>query len=172
MTQANEGKTPTLFLDFEASSLGKHSYPISVAYTLPNTNEVEEHLIKPRADWTDWSYEAQALHGITRERLLADGQEARSVALRMNEALRGQTLLTDALNYDQFWLERLFLDLDFDPEFQLQDFWFALSAVAPDFRLNLERIQEQAAGLAGGRRHDAADDVRRLRWVWILSCGG
>jgi hypothetical protein len=47
------------FLDFEASSLGKKSYPIEVAWVFEDGTS-ESHLIKPAPEWTDWDPAAQA----------------------------------------------------------------------------------------------------------------
>lgn len=60
-----------IFFDIEASSLGPDSYPIEVGWVSvkPNDEIVSgAMLIKPAADWTDWSQEAEAVHGISRTR--------------------------------------------------------------------------------------------------------
>ena len=60
------------FLDFEASSLGKASYPIEVAWVFEDRTS-ESHLIKPAPDWTDWNPAAQAIHRIERRVLEETG---------------------------------------------------------------------------------------------------
>ena len=42
-----------VFLDFEASSLSKDSYPIEVGWA-GEDGSTEAHLIRPAPDWTDW----------------------------------------------------------------------------------------------------------------------
>jgi len=91
------------FLDFEASSLGKHGYPIEVAWVLAGGEE-ESHLIRPAPAWTDWSQEAQAIHGIPRERLMAEGKPVDEVARRMVAVLNGQALYATAPSWDGQWL--------------------------------------------------------------------
>ncbi len=94
------------FLDFEASSLGKHGYPIEVAWVLANGEE-ESHLIRPDPSWTDWDPKAETVHRISRDRLEAEGASAADVAQRMMSALAGRTLYATAPSWDGKWLSRL-----------------------------------------------------------------
>lgn len=48
-----------VFLDFEASSLSKQSYPIEVAWVFEDGRS-EEYLIRPAPIWTDWDSAAEA----------------------------------------------------------------------------------------------------------------
>ena len=52
------------FLDFEASSLAKDSYPIEVAWVFEDWAS-EAHLIRPAARWTDWDTGAERMHGFS-----------------------------------------------------------------------------------------------------------
>lgn len=116
MTGTDTGKEPrdgdhpllqrTVFLDFEASSLEKEGYPIEVAWAF-DSGEEESHLIRPIPDWTDWSAEAEAVHRITREHLLAEGQPVEKVARRMVEVLTGHALYATAPSWDGHWLSLL-----------------------------------------------------------------
>lgn len=94
------------FLDFEASSLAKRSYPIEVAWMFED-GIGEAHLIHPAAGWEDWSGDAQAIHGIARERLLREGTAHDAVAARMVEVLAGHDLLASAPSWDGKWLSTL-----------------------------------------------------------------
>jgi hypothetical protein len=94
------------FLDFEASSLGRHSYPIEVAWVFED-GRGEAHLIQPAPDWTDWAVAAEAIHGIGREMLLAEGRPVIEVALRMVDALGGHDLYASAPSWDGKWLSTL-----------------------------------------------------------------
>lgn len=95
-----------VFLDFEASSLSKASYPIEVAWTSPSGQE-ESHLIRPAPIWTDWSEESQAIHRISRERLMAEGRPHDMVARRMLTVLSGHLLYATAPSWDGQWLSKL-----------------------------------------------------------------
>lgn len=57
-----------VFLDFEASSLAKRSFPIEVGWVFEDGTSAE-HLIRPAPDWTDWDDKAAAIHGISRDDL-------------------------------------------------------------------------------------------------------
>lgn len=94
------------FLDFEASSLGKQGYPIEVAWVL-SSGEEESHLIRPDPTWTDWDTKAEAIHGLSRDRLQAEGQPVADVARRMMSALAGYGLYATAPSWDGKWLSRL-----------------------------------------------------------------
>ena len=94
------------FLDFEASSLGKKSYPIEVAWVFED-GVSESHLIKPAPQWTDWDPAAQAIHGIERRELEERGEDHRLVAARMVEVLAGHDLLASAPSWDGKWLSTL-----------------------------------------------------------------
>ena len=60
------------FIDFEASSLREVSYPIAVAWNLPN-GHIRRFLIAPLPDWDDWDEQSEAIHGIDRDRLIKNG---------------------------------------------------------------------------------------------------
>ena len=84
-----------VFLDFEASSLGKRSYPIEVGWVFEDGRS-EAHLIRPAPEWTDWDAQAEAVHHIPRDLLLREGAPHDVVAQRMIEALEGHDLLASA----------------------------------------------------------------------------
>ena len=56
------------FLDFEASSLGKKSVPIEVAWVWED-GRGESHLIRPADGWDDWNERAEAIHHVSRATL-------------------------------------------------------------------------------------------------------
>jgi hypothetical protein len=95
-----------VFLDFEASSLGKTSYPIEVAWAFEN-GEAEAHLLLPAPNWTDWDDKAEAVHGIPRSTLLSDGEPVEEVAARMMARLSGHDLFASAPSWDGKWLSAL-----------------------------------------------------------------
>ena len=99
-------ETRIAFLDFEASSLGKHGFPIEVGWVF-STGEGESFLIRPAPDWQDWDAEAEAIHGISRARLETDGAAHNVVAARMMELLTGVPLYASAPSWDGKWLSVL-----------------------------------------------------------------
>jgi hypothetical protein len=95
-----------VFLDFEASSLAKASYPIEVAWVFED-GASESHLIRPAPGWTDWDPRAAAVHGIPLAELVADGTPHDAVARRMVAALAGHDLRASAPSWDGKWLSTL-----------------------------------------------------------------
>ncbi len=95
-----------VFLDFEASSLGKHGFPIEVAWASDSGTE-ESHLIRPAPSWTEWAADSEAVHGITRERLMTEGTPHDEVARRMVAVLTGHALYATAPSWDGQWMSRL-----------------------------------------------------------------
>ena len=96
-----------VFLDFEASSLGDDSYPIEVGWVFEDGRE-ESHLIRPAPDWTDWDDGAQAIHGIARTKLVAEGEPHDAVARRVLDELGPHTVYVSAPSWDGKWLSTLF----------------------------------------------------------------
>ena len=95
-----------VFIDFEASSLAKQSYPIEVAWVFED-GEAESHLIRPLPGWTDWDDSAAAIHGITRQQLDAEGTSADAVARHVLERLSGHDLYASSPSWDGKWLSVL-----------------------------------------------------------------
>src|ERR687893_1677527 len=95
-----------VFLDFEASSLGRKGFPIEVAWVF-ETGEEETHLIRPAEGWTEWTASAEAVHRIPRDLLDREGTPAAEVARRAVEALSGHRLYASAPSWDGQWLSRL-----------------------------------------------------------------
>lgn len=106
----------THFIDFEASGISPDAYPIEVAVVWP-TGEYQV-LIKPARYWDHWSYDAQDMHGLTREALEAGGSEPLAVATEMNRLFGGLSLCSDN-PADVFWLDVLFEAAGIDPMFQV-----------------------------------------------------
>jgi hypothetical protein len=95
-----------VFLDFEASSLGRHGFPIEIGWAAENGTEAG-HLIRPAPGWEEWSDEAERIHGIPLDRLRREGEPHEAVAARMMDALAGQDLYASAPSWDGHWLSLL-----------------------------------------------------------------
>lgn len=94
-------------IDVEASGFGGTSYPIEIGVALDD-GERFCSLIRPEPDWTHWSEQAEATHGISRRQLATFGKPAIEVASRLNALLDGMTLYTDGWVVDKPWLITLF----------------------------------------------------------------
>lgn len=99
-----------IFIDFEASSLSPASWPIEVGLAWLDGKRVvaESCLIRPRIEWPedDWNPESEAVHGIPRSDL-DNAESADEVAAWLLKTVAGQTLVSDAPEFDQRWLDRL-----------------------------------------------------------------
>ncbi|WP_312490522.1 transcriptional regulator [Sphingomonas sp.] len=95
-----------VFLDFEASSLSDHSYPIEIAWVFED-GRTQSHLIAPAPGWDDWNAEAERIHGLSRDTLIRDGVSHDSVARQMVEALSGHALFASAPSWDGKWMSVL-----------------------------------------------------------------
>lgn len=144
------------------------------------TGDEEAYLIRPAADWTEWSAEAEVVHGISRALLERQGRPAEEVACRALKALSGHDLYASAPSWDGQWLSRLLraghlprhaLRLRDTEEAQAQAALAVLdkSGVPSDRRACLlATILEQARRAAQGPvAHRALEDARRERAVWL-----
>jgi hypothetical protein len=95
-----------VFLDFEASSLSHDSYPIEVGWVFED-GAAEAHLIRPAPGWTDWDPRAEALHGLSRARLEAEGEPHEAVARRALAALEAHAVFVSAPSWDGKWMSLL-----------------------------------------------------------------
>ena len=95
-----------VFLDFEASSLSKESYPIEVGWAFEDGRS-EAHLIRPAPAWSEWDPRAEAIHRIRHAQLVANGEPHDAVARRMIEELAGHDLRASAPSWDGKWLSTL-----------------------------------------------------------------
>ena len=95
------------FIDIEASGLGNTSFPIEVAWN-DSKGVITNRLVKPVADWTSWDPEAERIHGITRDEIVAGGISPAEMCGLIRESLSGSTVYSDAPELERFWLNRLF----------------------------------------------------------------
>jgi len=95
-----------VFLDFEASSLARHSYPIEVAWVFEDGSS-ESHLIRPAPQWEDWDPLAEAIHHIPRDTLLREGMPHDELARHMVAKLSAHDLTASAPSWDGKWLSAL-----------------------------------------------------------------
>jgi hypothetical protein len=95
-----------VFLDFEASSLSKHSYPIEVGW-VTEEGAGEAHLIRPAPDWTEWDASAEAVHRISRVQLMDEGEPHEAVCMRLIGLFDGNVVHAGAPSWDGHWLSML-----------------------------------------------------------------
>jgi len=169
-----------IFLDFEASSLRSASYPIEVAWNAPD-GRIEAYLISPAGipRWTDWSGEAEKLHGISRATLLASGKPPAWICRRMNHQLGGTIVYSDDPDYDGTWLAALFAaTFAGAPAFTIQHADdLLMHLLGPRFGSRIQALphleaMKQAARRQIVGRHRAARDVEYLIVLYTLARQG
>jgi hypothetical protein len=168
-----------VFVDFEASSLGKHGFPIEVGWAAEDGSE-EGHLIRPAPGWQEWSSEAERVHGISLDGLRRDGEPHDRVAARMVERLSGHDLLASAASWDGQWLSKLLraamlprhrLRLR-DTEEAQREVAFSALAEGGVSEAEVPGLAQQvldaarAAFAHGALAHRAIDDARRELLLW------
>ena len=153
---------PFITVDFEASCLPQYgqSFPIEVGIA-SSAGWSRSWLIRPHARWASWQWavEAEALHGITRERLEREGIDAAQVAAMLREAVGDDLLIADSY-FDDDWCRTLFEaagERDYPPVHCLAD----LRAFHDVSAERLTRAMAEA-DFQRARRHRAEDDARWL----------
>ncbi len=151
------------FIDLEASGLGPASWPIEVGWCFPD-EEPEALLIKPADDWADeaWDHNAEALHGLSQQKLRKNGFGIEEVCQRLNAALGKKEVYSDAPDWDGFWLYRLFSAAGAKQGFDLRDFGELLRSFPP------EKVSAaiSAATQTAPHRHRAREDVLHMQAVY------
>lgn len=96
-------------IDFEASSL-ENGYPIEVGVSDAATGNAIAWLIRPPAAWLTeriWSPASEAVHGIGRAQLEAEGAEPAVVCTALEPHIIGKKLVSDNPPFDRRWLDLL-----------------------------------------------------------------
>lgn len=143
-------------LDLEASGLGPLSYPVEVAWKSTADNQSDSFLINPEtaSDWNYWDDFAEEMHGICRTELVREGIAVSAACERMNQALKGKDVLSDAWEFDHFWLTRLFNEAGVQMAFRLQGLETVLAGE--------ELVQYHFICKTQLRRHRAMKDVEHI----------
>lgn len=161
------------FGDIEASGLALQSYPIEIAWSLPD-GTVRSRLIRTHGTWGKyWDPAAEDLHRISRKRLHAEGLPATEVALEMNRELDGETLYFDGGDYDRCWLGQLYMAAGLRPTFRFGNFDTLLAAAGVLDSTRRDAAEALARGDLGDLPlHRAAHDVKFLQRWYIRARGG
>jgi DNA polymerase III subunit epsilon len=155
-----------IFVDFEASGLGRDSFPIEIGLSWIDGDAVTtwSSLIRPSEDWNldAWSATSARIHGISLEEL-ATAPAASGVAEQAWSLLCGKMACSDAPEFDEFWAGRLFWGLPqaFDPRIHYVHsvFDYALTRAGSD------RAYETLASLPAP--HRAGPDAERYAQAFL-----
>ena len=151
------------FIDLEATGLSQSSWPIEVGWCALSGSPTS-FLIAPDPDWPleAWDEAAEELHGIALEHLHQNGRPAADVCHALNKALASQTVISDAPDWDAFWLYRLFAAGAVKQEFALVDF----AEQFPGLPEGEFRKASASASIDTPHIHRAEADVLHMRAVY------
>ena len=149
-----------IIVDVEASGLHQESYPIEIAWQDSEQPEsFDSFLIVPLAHWRHWDdYAESEIHNISREQLFDSGITVNKACERLNSALINQIIYSDAIEYDQRWIMRLFDETEIKPSFSFGSV-IDLLPKGGDFKYN--KLVESAPV-----KHRALDDARQIA-AWV-----
>ena len=149
----------------EASCLpgdGRRSFPIEIAAGIPDTGAVRSWLIKPERIWLeewDWYYEAEQLHRLTRDHLLARGLPRQQVARELGEFILDREVVSDNPAAEGHWLAVLYGEEKPRRVGSLLLIYAAITGVSERGKAVYRRAEIEAYRTAPPT-HRAGDDVR------------
>ena len=160
---------PVIFVDLEASGLGRESYPIEVGWSVDDEQEPASFLVRPATSWRfdDFTEAAQAIHNILYERLISHGIAVETACRRLDAAWTGAVLVSDNPAADGGWLNRLYQAASRPYPWRLVDFDVLDAALAIQYGGGYEKL---AAILNDADRHwpvphRAGPDAQRLHKI-------
>jgi hypothetical protein len=170
-----------VFYDCEASCIG--GLPIEIGWALIDTStgeiQSESHLVKPSLHWDMqpvWDPDAEKLHGISLEQLLAHGRPPFEVARRMNEVLTGRELFSDGPADDERWLRIIFEEAGPDPTFTIRRTHADVLVAQLAAKLGWDSASYEAAKAEADcispRTHRAEADARHWAMFWRIISNG
>lgn len=145
-----------IILDIEASGLDPASYPIEIAWQhRSNPKLSDSFLIKPLEAWKYWdTYAETHFHRLSRLDLEIHGISVTEAAQRLNLSLNGQTVYTDAPEYDRKWIGKLFCSAGIEKAFMIK----SLFTLIPPSREGAYRQHMARSPII----HRALEDVRQI----------
>lgn len=160
-----------IVIDVEASGFGSNSYPIEVGVALEN-GQTQCYLLSPLEEWRHWDREAERLHGLTRNQLLAFGKPLDEVATGLNQLLGCNTVYSDAWGYDQSWIALLFDAAGMLPTFRIDH----ILSLMDEHQLSLwDDARAEVETKLALERHRASADAKIIQQTYLrtrqMLCG-
>ena len=109
-----------IILDIEASGFSDESYPVEIAWVSLDKTFHDSFLVKPDEDWSYWDEMSQYIHGLCRS-VLQLGISPQDSAERLNKILLDKQVYSDAVQWDTFWIDRLYQKTDQKRDWQIID---------------------------------------------------
>lgn len=109
-----------IIIDCEASGLEEESYPIEIGVAFQYDSF--GFLIKPHHSWTHWSEKSAKIHNIERSQL-DSGLSIYDSVIKLNSQLRDSIVFSDAVDYEIFWIDKLFSVVGVDRLFDIKSIY-------------------------------------------------
>ena len=152
-------------IDIEASGFGSYSYPIEIGVVKGN-GERYCALIRPEKDWQHWCVKAEAIHGISRQKIETAGRCPRDICIELNQFMGNSTVYSDAWAHDSPWLNRLFFAARINPRFHLSPIELITSeAQLMEWDEAKRRLERQL----DIRRHRASCDAYLIQQTYLYT---
>ena len=164
MHVTNALKIP-IILDLEASGFGSGSYPIEVGIAIRSDKRFSS-LIKPVRAWRHWDAAAEALHGISRELLLAHGKSVSVVAGELNKLLHDKTVFSDGWVVDKPWLTQLYFEAGMSMSFNLSPIELIMTEAQTEI---WDACKTQVRAQLPAVRHRASHDAWIIQETYLRS---
>jgi len=152
------------FIDIAASGRGPDSFPAEIGWAVLGGSS-GAMLVKPAPSWSHdaWDDSRADLHGIGWATLQQHGQVVDIVAEQLNRVFGPSSVVfSDAVDWNRFWVERLFDEVASTRTFEVLDVWRGLSFLVS--ASTLKRTRANAA--SSNRQHRARADAELLRRIW------
>jgi hypothetical protein len=145
-----------IVFDVEASGLSKESYPIEIAWQDScHPCSFDTFLVRPVNTWVYWDeYAEKEIHHISRASILREGISIADACDRLNTKLSGKIIYSDAIEYDQRWVLKLFNEAGIKPKFSFGSIY---EIVEKESTQRFESAIEHEHVV-----HRALDDVRQI----------
>ena len=96
-----------VFIDVEASSLDKGSFPVEIGWCLDDDAGPDSFLVSPSGEWdteSGWSPVSQAIHGLRLDDLYRDGIDVHEAVQRLEAVFAGRVVASDNPAFDDYWI--------------------------------------------------------------------
>ncbi|WP_028486831.1 hypothetical protein [Thiomicrorhabdus chilensis] len=162
-----------IFIDFEASAI--NGFPIEIAYGT-SEEDLKCFLIKPLPVWNDadylWDYNAQDMHGFSKNYINQYGINAETVARELSSDLKGKTVYADN-GADLNWLLMLLDDVSEmtgetypEPKFKLIHTLIHEQKIPNEIAYKAQIVASEKFREKGLTAHKADADTLKHIWTW------
>lgn len=162
LRKRKKNKIP-IILDCEASGLGEDSYPIEIGIAFED-GSIDSFLIKPAPEWVYWDEQAEQIHKIKKESL-SSGKSTYDAIVYLNSQLLDCKVYSDCVEYETFWIDRLFAAHGLHRNFEIESLFvlnsFDHSKFSVEKHKQFEKMQNE--------RHRAGVDAKILQTAYKLS---